>query len=137
MSEPCSHEEDFGRIKSDIKRMDRDLYGNGKAGLSITVIELSAEVKNLEKTADQLRVGVSGLLKFQNEYDGAEKRSAKSWKIVAVIISFIVMASGLYQIISFDKINKSNDGIETQIKEVMDIVYEPKFRSAVDSLYSR
>jgi len=127
MSESCTHEEDFGSIKSTLNRMDKEIFGNGKKGLFHTVIELSGEVKSLKNTAEQLRVGVNGLLKFQSEYDGGEKRSTRNWKLVGVIISFIVMSFGIF--FGFMQLSRTTDGIERQIKNVMDVVYEPQSRS--------
>ena len=127
MSEPCIHEEDFGTIKSTLGRMDKEIFGNGKKGLSHTVIELSGEVKNLEKTAEQLRIGVAGLLKFQNEYAGGEKKSTRNWKTFGVVISFVALLSGMY--FGFKEMQRSSADIERQVKEVMDVVYEPQFRS--------
>jgi uncharacterized membrane protein len=43
-----------------------------------------------------------------------------------VIISFIALLSGMF--FGFKEMNKNTNQIESQIKEVMDVVYEPKFR---------
>ena len=136
MSNPCLHEEDFGSIKSTLYRMDKEIFGScyGKKGLSNTVAELNTEVKSLKDTSEQLRIGVLGLLKFQSEYVGYEKRSIKNWKTAAVIISFLALCSGMF--FGFRNTKKDSSQIEIQMRNIMDVVYEPKFRGAIDSLYN-
>ena len=123
MTHECKHEADFGRMAETIERMDKEIFGNGKKGLSHTVTELCVEVRELKTTADHLRTAVSGLVKYESQREGAEKRSTKNLKIIGVVIAFLSLL--IMGMVGYAEINRKQEII---VNEIRDMGYEPVFR---------
>jgi len=89
----CTKEAEIAGISSDVKTLKRIVMGNGQPGLSVTVPELTANVKELNNTIGTLATGVSGLLKFQENQMGIESgkeqiRKSNRW-IIGTLLAIV------------------------------------------------
>lgn len=128
----CEHEADFGRMMATIERMDKEVFGNGKKGLSYTVTNLSSEVRELKNTASDLRTVVSGLAKYESQREGVEKQSVKNLKLLGVIIAFFSLI--VMGIIGYFDISNKQEKVDSNIQDIRNIIYEPKFWGIISDI---
>jgi hypothetical protein len=91
----CIHEADIARLANSVERIEKEIFGNGQAGLSKTVPVLAENVKKLGDTNEELRKGVSALLKFQAECVGMEKQRLSTQQKTKIFISAIIGVAGI------------------------------------------
>lgn len=70
--EPCKHDRDIGGMNTVLKGLVKEIYGNGQAGLSKTVPAMNKTLDVLVQETAELKVAVSGVLKFIAETTGYE-----------------------------------------------------------------
>lgn len=124
----CKHESKFDSMAKTIDKMDREIFGNGgKTGLTYSVPQLNNEVKHLKTAANKLTTAVEGLVKFKDEYAGAEKKSTKNLKMAGVVLSLIAVLATVF--FGFRDMSKKVEQISETVEATMDIIYVPKTRS--------
>lgn len=77
MEYTCIKEKEIGEISSNVKRLVKLVDGNGRKGFVETIPELSTRIENLTDNIEQLSLNVASMMKFQNEYTGAERSREK------------------------------------------------------------
>jgi len=81
MSEPCTKENELGKITAILDRMESDIYGNGKDGLLKSLIRIESKINDLSGSVTSHTKVISNLIEFQAKYEGEttgkEKLEAK------------------------------------------------------------
>lgn len=122
----CIQEKELGELRSSVNRFGKELFGNGKEGLSTTVPKLTVEVTNLKDSIDDLRTAISGLNKFMNEERGSQSafKNAAPW--VSIMVAVIAIAVSVVVKVSF---NKESTRINTQLQYKQDRPPDPMTRA--------
>jgi len=113
MSEPCTKENELGRIQSTVEMVKKEIF-NGDNALSKSVPVLSNQVKELTGAVKDLRTAISGFAKFQNETGGRKSLIGSLVPWLAVVIAAISL------LVSNIKINKSNEDINWKMQFKVD-----------------
>jgi hypothetical protein len=113
--ERCIHEQDWGDIKSTVKKLERDIEGNGKPGLRDSVTQLSVYVSSLNESVPALHKSVEQLLMFQSNYatlkDFVGKRVITIITIIGLLFSGINVAFSVWREESQQKTANSNQAV--------------------------
>ena len=131
MGHICVNEKEIGAMQNSIGRFEKELFGNGKEGLTQTVPVLTAKIDVLVNTVEGLRVTVSGFARFeadmiaqckaQKELEERGNRSySKNLKTAGTVIAFIGMASAMF--FGFKNMSRQNRETRTYIESVMEPV---------------
>jgi len=88
MPEPCPYQ-------ATIKRVDKELFGNGNEGLSKEFVKLKTEFKEMNASVDKLATSYSALAKSQIQQDINEKAKQEARKAVAEAIKRIATIVGI------------------------------------------
>ena len=99
----CIQEKELGELKSSVNRFGKELFGNGKEGLSATVPKLTVEVANLKEAIGDLRTTISALNRFMDEERGSKNtfKNAAPW--VSVMVAIIAIAVSVIVKVNFSK----------------------------------
>lgn len=102
----CIQEKELGELRSSVSRFGKEIFGNGKEGLSTTVPKLTVEVANLKDSIDDLRTAISGLNRFMNEERGSKSafKNAAPW--VSIMVAVIAIAVSVIVKVNFSKENE-------------------------------
>lgn len=95
--EPCKHDSEFGEMRSVVKGLVKEIYGNGQRGLARSIPEMSTRIDTLIMETAELKTAVSGILRFVSEEEGRGKERRESltekqaaWQRSGVKISAIL-----------------------------------------------
>jgi phage-related protein len=95
MSEHCLHEQELGAVQNSVGRLEKEIFGNGKDGLSQTVPALSAKIDVLIDTVGDLRTAVSAFARFEAGYKAEQSAKnvgfEKTLKIMGLVVAFCSM----------------------------------------------
>lgn len=86
----CTHEEDWGHIKTLVDDLKQDMDGNGKPGLRDSVTKLSVYVNELKDSVDNLKISINGLLKFQIEEETIKKNWQRNIIITLTLVGLLI-----------------------------------------------
>lgn len=73
----CHQSEKIAEMFSKVERLDKIMNGNGKEGLYETVIKLNASIQKFTNETEHLTTAVSGLVRFQSEFEITAAEKAK------------------------------------------------------------
>lgn len=108
-------DKELGAMQECVRRLDKEVFGNGKKGLAETVHRMDGKIDTLITTVGDLRTVTSGLIQFQASYTGAENQRGKSLgnslKIIGTIIAFIAI---MLTIVGMNK------RTEDKVKDIVD-----------------
>lgn|SRR5574343_74047 len=111
----CIQERKLGAMESSIQRMEKELF-NGDGGLVKNVPVLSRNVQILTQSVDDLRIAISGLAKFSNEYEGGknkqeeiEKHSFRGWQLFSLLVGSVVSLIAILSFVLTLSINKKSN----------------------------
>lgn len=94
MADHCLHEQDWGRVSELVASHEKEIRGNGKPGLTHQVTELSGKIDGLTTSVNALSTNVSALMRFENEFKGAEKATkynySKYIQLAAVLVTLLL-----------------------------------------------
>lgn len=83
------------KYDTDIKRLIKQIDGNGQPGLFETVSKMSVKMDSLSENIQELSANVNELVKFQSEQIGVEKHELTSRQKATIIVTSILGVSGL------------------------------------------
>jgi hypothetical protein len=121
MADPCLHEKDWGRIIEMVESQHKEIYGNGKPGLTHEVAELSVKMEIMNQSVKDLSTNISALMKFENQFTGAEKANDKTltnWVKVGGFVIAIMMAYFAYS-------NSATRNMYSRLEKKLDYVSSP------------
>ena len=90
----CRKEGDLSAIKTELRTIKKFLMGNGDEGLVVTVPKLAQNVETLSGHTEDLKKGVNGLLKYQNEQIGKETSKRQNRWVFGILIGAILALLG-------------------------------------------
>ena len=91
----CPHEQDFGTVKESLRKIDKDLYGNGEKGIVPRFIIMETEHITVMGNLEKLATSYSALSKSQITMDATEKLKAENKKRIATAIEKIATIVGV------------------------------------------
>jgi hypothetical protein len=135
MEHDCLHEKELGELTSSVNRFGKEIFGNGKEGLSATVPKLTVEVTNLKESIDDLRTAISGLNRFMDETKGSQNTFKNAVPWISVMVAVIALA---FTIATTSNMKREKEYVRSQLNWKQDRPPDPTTRSlskeAVDKL---
>jgi hypothetical protein len=122
----CIQEKELGELKSSVARFGKELFGNGKEGLSTTVPKLTVEVTNLKESIDDLRTAISGLNRFMDETKGSQNTFKNAVPWISVMVAVIALA---FTIVTTNNVHREKDYVRSQLNWKQDRPPDPTTRS--------
>lgn len=94
----CPHEQDIGAIKSSLKRIDKDLYGNSRPGQVQRFVVMEAEHIEVKDNLEKLATAFSALAKSDSNKEAIKMAIANGLKkfggflvIGATVVSLVYL----------------------------------------------
>lgn len=122
----CIQERKLGELKSSVTRFGKELFGNGKEGLSATVPKLTVEVTSLKESINDLRTVISGLNRFMDETKGSQNTFKNAVPWISVMVAVIALA---FTIVTTNNVNREKDFVRNQLDWKQDRPPDPTTRS--------
>lgn len=122
----CIQEKELGELKSSVTRFGKELFGNGKEGLSATVPKLTVEVTSLKESINDLRTVISGLNRFMDETKGSQNTFKNAVPWISVMVAVIALA---FTIVTTNNVNREKDFVRNQLEWKQDRPPDPITRS--------
>lgn len=113
MTDHCIHEQDWGKVTTQVASHEKEINGNGKPGLRDEVTILSGKIENLSNSVDNLATSVSALMRFENEFKGAEKATKYNFSSYLQVIAILITL-----VIGFVAWNKRMSTLEAQVSNI-------------------
>jgi len=86
MPDHCPHEAKVGSMEATLKRIDKDLYGNGQEGLVKKFTKMETEHNEMKGDLNKLATSFSALAKSDSNREAIRKALGKSIVTAAAIL---------------------------------------------------